>query len=668
MQFASAQKAFVYAQKGFIDLSVNDLETENIDLDGQWEFYWEELITPGQFGSFPTEYGEVPVFWKHYEEGFDKFGFGTYRLVFMLSDAQQSLDLGLRLNNVHNSYTLWVNGELLCQNGEVGEDYASSVPMWLPRVLQLHNLQKENEIVIQVSNFRHRNGGIQDAIEIGNYESFALTHKHQFASELFLAGGCFVLGCFFIGLFFFWRNDRAALHFGIFTLFFGSRVMLVGSRSLVETFNSISWDFCIRLEYLGMFAMHFFMFHFIYHAFEKQTNLLYLKILKWTTVLLVLICAIPGDYFTYLTIPNNYYLVLSLGYSFVIFSKALKAGVSGAIWAIMSVVIFFFTTIPLLLEYSNLFITNPVVLSLCYMSFLLSMSLVFASRFGKSFTELETLSEKEKKKTLEIVKQNESIEKRNQLINDSINYAEKIQNSLLPSQAKLKRYFNDCFLFFKPQGTVSGDFYWVHPTADRNESYIAIADCTGHGVPGAFVSMIAINSLDNIVAANDQVSTSTILTELNDVIHSRLQKNDGDITMVKDGLDIIVCKINLSERTVVFSAAHHKLFVIKANGDTELIKGDRHHIGSAFESGFSFNERKIELDKGDQIFMFSDGIYDQKGGVEGKKLYLQRTKDLLISINDLPMDAQHTAVANYLNDWIGDSEQLDDMVLFSLKF
>src|SRR5690606_29628332 len=142
------------------------------------------------------------------------------------------------------------------------------------------------------------------------------------------------------------------------------------------------------------------------------------------------------------------------------------------------------------LEYSNLFITDPVVLSLSYMAFMLSMSLVFASRFGKSFIDLQILSELEKNKTLEIFKQKNDIERRNQMINDSINYAERIQKSLLPSEGKLKKYFNDCFLYFNPQGAVSGDFYWCFPTENKYESYIAIADCTGHGVPGAFISLI----------------------------------------------------------------------------------------------------------------------------------------------------------------------------------
>jgi hypothetical protein len=523
-----------------VDLSIYELEEQIVKLDGQWEFYWEELLEPNQFETIPPTYEDVPVFWKHYDKGYSRFGFATYRLKILLSQEQLDNVIALRLNNIHNSYKLWFNGELLCQNGEVGVDYKSSVPKWLPQVIPIKNLLVENELVIQISNYRHRNGGIQDPVEIGNYESLTTNRRHQLSSELFLAGGCFILGCFFIGMFFFWKKDRAALHFGIFSLFFGSRVALVGARSLIETFPTISWDFCIRLEYIGMFTMHYFMFHFIYYAFVKQTNSLYLKILSWVSLALVLICFIPGDFFTYLTIPNNYYLILTFGYSFVIFAKALKDGVPGAVWAILSMIIFFFTTIPLLLEYSNLFITDPVFLSLSYMAFMLSMSLVFASRFGRSFTFLESLSEVAKKKTDEISKQKESIEKRNQLISDSINYAERIQQSLLPSANKLKNYFKDCFLYFKPQGTVSGDFYWCCPTENKDESYIAIADCTGHGVPGAFVSLIAINSLDNIVAANESVSTSEMLFELNNVIHNRLQKNDGDIAMVKEGLYKII--------------------------------------------------------------------------------------------------------------------------------
>jgi hypothetical protein len=193
LQFVSAQKEIAYAQKGFVDLSTYDLEEQIVKLDGQWEFYWRKLLEPHQFETIPTKYGEVPVFWKNYEESYSRFGYATYRLKFLLSKDQLQDVLALRLNNVHNSYKLWFNGELLCQNGVVGEDYESSVPKWVPRVLSLPKLLIENEIVIQVSNYRHRNGGIQDPIEIGNYDSIATNSRHQFSSELFLAGGCFVL-------------------------------------------------------------------------------------------------------------------------------------------------------------------------------------------------------------------------------------------------------------------------------------------------------------------------------------------------------------------------------------------------------------------------------------------------------------------------------------------
>jgi serine phosphatase RsbU (regulator of sigma subunit) len=126
--------------------------------------------------------------------------------------------------------------------------------------------------------------------------------------------------------------------------------------------------------------------------------------------------------------------------------------------------------------------------------------------------------------------------------------------------------------------------------------------------------------------------------------------------------------VNLKERSIIFSAAHHKLYVIKENGTDEVYNGDRHHIGSEFEEGFQFQERKILLDAGDQVYMFSDGIYDQKGGKDGKKLYLKRTKDLLHSVQGLSMDSQNVAISNFMKEWIGNNIQLDDMVLFSIKF
>ncbi len=658
----------VDCEKGVADFSTVDFDNEYVRLDGEWEFYFNQLLTPSELSATtPERFGQVPGFWKHYDDDFSRFGYATYKLTFSLSKSQLDIPLSLRNTNIHNAYRVWLNGELIATVGKVGTSYQSSTPRWLPLLVKLQNLKMENELVLQVCNFRHRNGGVQDAFEVGRADYFETEYRHQFFSEVFLAGASFVLGCFFIGMFFFWKKDRAAMYFGVFSIFFAIRVMLVGTRSVGLTFSDLSWDFLIRLEYIGMFAMHFFMFHFVYHAFKKQTSKTYLTILKFATAIYVIICLIPGDLFTYTTIPNNYYLLITFVYSVVIFVKAMKANVPGAIWAILAMALFFLTTIPAVLEYSNLFITDPVILSVSYIAFMLSMSLVFAARFGFSFSYLESLKNSEEIKREEIHRQKERIEKNNSLINESMNYAQGIQQSMLPSDNELRNIFGDCFVYFKPAGKVSGDFYWAKQREDAKEALIAVADCTGHGVPGAFISLIAISALDNLVERKTHVETHELVLELNDVIHDRLQRPNEKGKVVKEGLDIGIAKYNFEERKLWFSGAHHKMLLIKNSGEYFVYQSDNHHLGMPVSFDCEFKKFEVAMEEGDQFYLFTDGVYDQKGGGEGKKLYLKRMIEVLLKNKDLPVHRQKIEFETFMNEWMEDRDQMDDMLLFGMR-
>ncbi|CAG5080539.1 SpoIIE family protein phosphatase [Parvicella tangerina] len=658
----------VECEEGKADLTTVNFQTEYMRLDGNWEFYYNELLTPDELELIsPKKFGQVPGFWKHYNDSLSKFGCATYRLKFSLSKDQLLSQLSLRNTNIHNAFKIWLNGEVIAEVGRVGTSYENSVPRWLPLLVKLPNLKQENELVVQVSNYRHRNGGVQDAFEIGETSYFEEEYRHQFFSEVFLAGAAFVLGCFFIGMFFFWKKDKAALYFGVFSIFFSSRVMLIGTRSLGFSFPDLPWDFLIRLEYIGMFAMHYFMFHFVYHAFKKQTSKSYLNILKIITILLVLTCLIPGDYFTYLTIPNNYYLLTTFVYCVFIFVKAMRANVPGAIWAILAMIVFFLTTIPMVLEYSNLFITDPVILSVSYIAFMLSMSLVFAARFGFSFTYLESLKNSEEVQKREVLRQKERVEKSTTLIRESMNYAQGIQQSMLPTDNDLRNIFGECFIFFNPAGKVSGDFYWVKQRRDTKEALIAVADCTGHGVPGAFISLIAISALDNLVERKDHVETDLLLAELNDVMHDRLQRSYEKGKVIKEGLDIGVCKYNFEDHTLCFSAAHHKLLVIRKSGEFFVYRGDNHHLGMPLSFDFEFKKYSLKLEEGDQFYLFTDGVYDQKGGGEGKKLYLKRMIDEILKNSQLPLHRQKIEFEEFISEWMEDNDQMDDMLLFGMK-
>jgi len=344
-------------------------------------------------------------------------------------------------------------------------------------------------------------------------------------------------------------------------------------------------------------------------------------------------------------------------YSLIVYLKAFRQKVFGAGWAILSFCVLMVAVGLALSEYANLFIPSPILVSIAFLAFVFTMSLIFAARFGKAFSDVESLK-------IDAEVQNDKISEQHNLIKDSIHYSKRIQRALLPSKKAIQEKLPNSVIYYNPQSVVSGDFYWYKYIEKSNDVILAISDCTGHGVPGAFMSIVGISSLDKIVSTKPNYRPSQILEQLNSEI--RLKLNSDIDEQVQEGMDIIICRISLDTNSIEFSSALHKMVLLR-NGEATLFNGCRHFIGSHFKKGFKFIEHKLELKKDDQIFMFSDGIYDQKGGSKGKKLYLKGFEEILIQMANMPVSEQENYLSSKIKSWQGVSEQLDDMLVFGWK-
>jgi serine phosphatase RsbU (regulator of sigma subunit)/Tfp pilus assembly protein PilF len=255
---------------------------------------------------------------------------------------------------------------------------------------------------------------------------------------------------------------------------------------------------------------------------------------------------------------------------------------------------------------------------------------------------------------------NELAEK-NQEIVDSINYALRIQTALLPEDIKIKKSLKKHFIFYNPKDVVSGDFYWY--AEKDNRSYFAVADCTGHGVPGAMVSVVCNNALNRAVAEFDLVSTSEILNKTREIVISEL--NQGNET-VKDGMDISLCSFDANTGSVTFTGAHNSLYLIR---NKELIeyKGDRSPVGLS-DNPAPFSHAEIKLEENDMVYLSTDGFIDQFGGVKGKKLKSKGFKELLVTAHEMNMEEQLSFFEDSFKKWKGNFEQLDDVTVFGFKY
>ncbi len=281
------------------------------------------------------------------------------------------------------------------------------------------------------------------------------------------------------------------------------------------------------------------------------------------------------------------------------------------------------------------------------------------------------LEEKVRQRTAEVVKQKEELEKQRLQIEeyfvqvtDSIKYAQKIQEAILPPDHYVKRMLPDSFILYRPKDIVSGDFYWLGE-AD-NKVFFAAVDCTGHGVPGAFMSIVGYNQLKQAIITTKGSNPAEILDHLNRGVSETLHQKDANSTN-KDGMDIAICSINYSNLELEYAGAFNPLYLLR-NEEIIQVKGNKFPIGSFVdEEPSNFTNNKIQLEKGDQVYVFSDGFPDQFGGPRGKKFMYKRFRELLAANGNLDMAAQKEELKKSLFDWMKDEEQVDDILVIGVR-
>jgi serine phosphatase RsbU (regulator of sigma subunit) len=255
----------------------------------------------------------------------------------------------------------------------------------------------------------------------------------------------------------------------------------------------------------------------------------------------------------------------------------------------------------------------------------------------------------------------------NRKIQDSINYAERIQSSILPTEEAIRKAFPGSFIYYLPKDVISGDFPWFYETEDA--CFIAAIDCTGHGVPGALLSFIAFFLLNNITALNPEKSAGEICDLLNAEVRRTLKQNKQNPD-THDGMDLALCKIPKKGGRLEFTGAHRPMYILR-EGEILVYKGDRKAIGGIIhpkrpEADFTNNE--VELIKGDKLFIFSDGLTDQLGGPEGQKYSPARVRNALLENPGYTLAQFRDFFRKDFSDWLGEEKQIDDVLLIGIEF
>ena len=257
---------------------------------------------------------------------------------------------------------------------------------------------------------------------------------------------------------------------------------------------------------------------------------------------------------------------------------------------------------------------------------------------------------------------------KNKDITDSINYAKRIQDAILPPVKAIESRFYDCFVLFSPRDIVSGDFYWFADKGDK--VFIAACDCTGHGVPGAFVSMIGNNLLNQIIIEKKIEEPGKILSILNRSVKAAFTKEGEQVA--QDGMDMVLCAMEIDEKTkhaktLQFAGANNPLLLVR-DGEVIPHKTDRTPIGGSTENDHEFTNHSIDLKEKDNVYIFSDGYPDQFGGPKGKKFMMKRYKEMLAENQGIGMLEQKDVYWKTIREWMGsEHEQVDDILVIGIS-
>lgn len=303
-------------------------------------------------------------------------------------------------------------------------------------------------------------------------------------------------------------------------------------------------------------------------------------------------------------------------------------------------------------------------------AFVVVVYIVFKVRLQSLQNRAEELQKRVDKKTAQLQKEKETveeqskiIEKKNQNITASINYAQRIQNTVLPIKDNIKKIFPESFIHYKPKDIVSGDFYWFNEI--ENKIVIAAVDCTGHGIPGAFMSLIGNNLVNDVVTRLGITNPSQILYKLHEDILVTLKKSEQTSATV-DGMDVSICVIDSLTNTLEFASTGQPLILIK-NGQAEIIRSGKYPIGLVLKKERSYPTQSLALKKGDSFYLFTDGYIDQFDATNTQKFSEEGFKNFLLSIQDLSLENQEKSIDAAFVKWKGDLAQMDDVLIIGVK-
>ncbi|WP_436514978.1 response regulator [Ekhidna sp. To15] len=381
---------------GVIDLSKVDLKNNSVALNGEWEFYWEELLEPDSISFFETDYYQFPKLWNggvtRNGKKLTSQGYATYRVRVLL--PPKTPQLAISLGESYTAYLLYYDGFEISKNGKVGKNNESSVPDWMPQVVSIARYQNTLTFVLQVSNFRHTKGGVREPILLGDRKVLNAKRDFDFSYDFLLSGSLIMGGLFFLGLFMFGQHERSVLFFALFCLTFSYRMIGSGEYAIHALYPNMSWDLIIRAEYLALFIPCgiFTIYSYLLYP-EDSKKFILLGFTAISTVFSVLALFAPTSFFTKLVEPFFILVIVAIFYLIYVYWIAYKRNRTGAQYAFASTGIVFMVAVYLISVYLTPVQENTFLTFIGFILFFFFQSLILSYRFAHSLRKAKDAAE-----------------------------------------------------------------------------------------------------------------------------------------------------------------------------------------------------------------------------------------------------------------------------------
>jgi serine phosphatase RsbU (regulator of sigma subunit) len=689
----------IEARNGTIDLSTWLFEADgSVPLGGEWEFYWENYLKGADFEQEKKKtVARVPDSWTNY--GLPSAGYATYRLkVKIPQEYINNTLLGIKIPIVATAYQLFIQNNLVSPPRTLGTSAQTTKGQYDPDVYFFMPRQETLEVVLHVANYHGRLGGLTRLPILGEATQIRKEYENGLIVSFLLIGIIFVIGCHHASLYLFRKREKCTLYFAFFCFIISLRSFVTDDYYLTELFPQSDIEVGNKIAYLT-FYLSVPVFAIFVRSLYPQDFSIYVTniILSISAVFVVITLFTKGFFYSRFLVYYQLATILIILYgTYLIVVILIKRREDSRVFAFGTLVIFFSTVNDILV--TNLLFGTQSLIPAGLLLFIFSQTLIISRKFSRVYRQVENLSAQLKanhqelelavgQRTVALKEANEELSQnleelntnleiineqkiqihgQHKSITSSITYAKNIQSNILPAKTFLNELFPDNFLIFKPKDIVSGDFYYFNEA--NGKIILAAIDCTGHGVPGAFMSVIGYSLLSEIIESHYIIEPAYILKSLHIGIRTFLRQ-EAEASTSRDGMDIALVVIDKGKREIKFAGAKNPLVYIR-NGEINVLQGDNLYIGGNMSRGdITFTQTAISLSKEEtfSFYLFSDGYQDQFGGEENKKLMKKHFRELLYQISDLPMREQGELLAEWHEAWKGSLAQTDDILVMGVR-